>query len=75
MMQVIIHEIERMQIKSIMNFVAHFNGWKKRYPTLEFIIPATVLTTLDTGAGSKPVITGEVKPGEKTTEKTIEKVA
>jgi hypothetical protein len=64
-MQVIVHEVERLQIKSKMNVISHFNGWKKTYPGLEFIIPATLLTTLDTGAGSKPVVTGSVKPNEK----------
>lgn len=64
-MQVIIHEVERMQIKNIMNVVAHVNGWKTKYPGLDFIIPATLLTTLDTGAGSKPVVTGDSKPADK----------
>lgn len=38
-----------------LNFVAEFNGWKKKYPTLEFRSKQTILTTLDTGAGSKDV--------------------
>jgi hypothetical protein len=63
-LQVIVHEVERMQIKNIMNVVKHFNGWTKSHPGLEFIIPATLLTTLDTGAGSKPVLTGDIKPDE-----------
>jgi hypothetical protein len=44
-LQVIVHEVERMQIKSIMNVVKHFNGWAQKHPGLEFIIPATLLTT------------------------------
>jgi len=38
-----------------LNFVAEYNGWKKKYPTLEFRSKQTILTTLDTGAGSKQV--------------------
>ena len=58
--QIIIRELERMYIRKIYNIISRFNGWDKKYPGLEFIIPATVLTTLDTGAGSKPVNTGGV---------------
>lgn len=39
-----------------LDFVAEFNGWKKRYPTLEFRSKKTLLTTLDTGAGSKETV-------------------
>lgn len=38
-----------------LDFIAEFNGWKKKYPTLEFRSKQTILTTLDTGAGSKEV--------------------
>lgn len=38
-----------------LNFIADYNGWKKKYPTLEFRSKQTILTTLDTGAGSKEV--------------------
>jgi len=58
LMQVIIHEFERQLIRQMMNVVKYFNGWHQKHPGLEFIIPATVLTTLDTGAGTKNVITG-----------------
>lgn len=51
-------EVERVVVKNKMNVVKHFNGWVKRLPGLDFIIPATILTTLDTGAGSKNVVTG-----------------
>jgi hypothetical protein len=61
LMQIILHELERQYIRRIMMVPAHFNGWKKKYPGLDFIIPATTLTTLDTGAGSKPVVTGNTK--------------
>lgn len=64
LMQVVIHEVERQQVKSILNVVKFFNGWNKKYPGLDFIIPATILTTLDTGAGSKQVMTGISKPKE-----------
>ncbi len=63
-LQVIITEIERIAVKSLMNSVKHFNGWSQRLPGLDFIIPATILTTLDTGAGSKPVVTGNTKTKE-----------
>lgn len=38
-----------------LNFIAEFNGWKKKYKNLEFRSKQTILTTLDTGAGSKEV--------------------
>lgn len=71
LMQIIIRELERMYVRKIYNIVKRFNGWDKKYPGLEFIIPATILTTLDTGAGSKPVNTGGVdnKPKENGTDK------
>lgn len=59
-MQVIIHELERKNIQRVMNVIKYFNGWNVTHPGLEFIIPATILTTLDTGATSKPVMTGGV---------------
>lgn len=60
LMQIIIRELERMYIRKIYNLVSRFNGWDEKYPGLEFIIPATVLTTLDTGGSSKPVNTGGI---------------
>jgi hypothetical protein len=62
LMQVIIHEVERQMIRSIMHVIKRFNKWDVKYPGLDFIIPATILTTLDTGAGSKQVITGGANP-------------
>jgi hypothetical protein len=62
--QIIITELERRFIKHVMCVPKYVNGWAKKHPGLEFIIPATSLTTLDTGAGSKPVITGGVHPNE-----------
>jgi hypothetical protein len=59
--QVVITELERRFIRHIMNVVKYVNGWDAKYPGLEFIIPATALTTLDTGAGSKPINTGGFK--------------
>jgi hypothetical protein len=60
LMQVIIHELERKQVQRVMNVIKYFNGWNITYPGLEFIIPATIMTTLDTGASSKPVVTGGI---------------
>lgn len=65
LMQIIIRELERMYIRKIYNIVKRFNGWDTTYPGLEFIIPATVLTTLDTGGSSKPVNTGGIEPKKK----------
>lgn len=66
LMQIIIREVERMYIRKIWNIIKRFNEWDVKYPGLEFILQATILTTLDTGAGSKPVNTGGVdsKPKE-----------
>lgn len=36
-----------------LDFIAEYNGWKDKYPGLEFRSKQTILTTLDTGAGSK----------------------
>ena len=63
--QIIIRELERMYIRKIYQLVSRFNGWDVRHPGLEFILPATVLTTLDTGAGSKQVTPGGVEPKPK----------
>lgn len=62
LMQIIIRELERMYIRKIYNIIKRFNGWDVKYPGLEFIIPATILTTLDTGGSSKPVNTGGIDP-------------
>lgn len=64
LMQIILHEFERQNVRRVMNVIKYFNGWNERYKGLEFIIPATVLTTLDTGGSSKPIITGNVNPKE-----------
>lgn len=62
LMQVIMMELERQHVRRILSVPAHFNGWKKRLGSgLDFIIPATVLTTLDTGSGTKPITTGDTK--------------
>lgn len=63
--QTILHEVERQKVSKIMNVIKFFNGWHKKHKGLEFIIPATVLTTTDTGGSSKPVVTGGVNPKEK----------
>ncbi|SEI39437.1 hypothetical protein SAMN05216327_101196 [Dyadobacter sp. SG02] len=38
-----------------LDFVAEYNGWKKKYPMLQFRSQQTLLTTLDTGADAKKV--------------------
>lgn len=63
LIQVIIHELERQNVRRIFNVIKRFNGWDKKYvkdqnQKLEFIIPATIPTTLDTGSNVKPMITG-----------------
>lgn len=62
LLQVIIHEFERHIIRRIMSVPKFVNGWNVTYPGLDFIIPTTLLTTLDTGAGTKPVIPGNTNP-------------
>lgn len=61
LMQVILHEVERQAIYSIMNVVAMFNGWDVKYPGLDWIIPTTILTTTDTGGGTTVAMTGDKK--------------
>jgi hypothetical protein len=61
-MQVVIHEFERQMVRTLFNVIKHFNGWADKYPGLQFLIPATILTTLDTGASSKQVVTGAEAP-------------
>lgn len=61
MLQVMLHELERQNVRRVMMVIAYFNGWKKKYPGLDFIIPATLLTTLDTGSSTKTAVTGPAK--------------
>lgn len=58
LMQVILMELERQNVRRVLHVPKVVNGWDKRIPGLDFIIPATLLTTLDTGAGTKPAVTG-----------------
>lgn len=44
----------RARILSPLRFIAEYNGWTKRYPRLSFKFRDTLLTTLDTGAPTKP---------------------
>ncbi|RYD84401.1 MAG: hypothetical protein EOP84_05580 [Verrucomicrobiaceae bacterium] len=68
--QVIRMEPERRQIMRIMNVIRDFNGWNTgKFKGLEFIIPATILTTLDTGGGTKPIVTGGAQPNDKKNKK------
>ncbi|QIP16817.1 hypothetical protein G8759_31330 [Spirosoma aureum] len=39
-----------------LEFVAEYNGWKARFPNLRFQFRDTILTTLDTGAGTKKTL-------------------
>ena len=39
-----------------LEFVADYNGWKARFPNLRFRFRDTILTTLDTGAGTKKTL-------------------
>jgi hypothetical protein len=66
LMQVTLLELERQNIRRALHVPKIFNGWAKKHPGLDFIIPATVLTTLDTGAGTKPILPGGTKPDEGT---------
>lgn len=65
--QVLMHEPERKNLTRIYNIIKKFNKWDVNYakPGLQLqpVIPATILTTLDTGSGTKPVMTGGVEPG------------
>lgn len=69
LMQVILHEVERQVIYSIMNVIARFNGWDVKYPGLDWIIPTTILTTTDTGGGTTVAMTGDKKTEKDTKEK------
>lgn len=60
--QVVISELQRKVVQHFMNVPKYVNGWHKTHPGLQFIIFATALTTLDTGAGSKPITTGGIQP-------------
>jgi hypothetical protein len=64
LVQVIHHELERQNVRRNLMVPARFNGWTEKYPGLDFVIPATLLTTLDTGSGTKPIVTGETKKKE-----------
>lgn len=61
-LQIITLEPERMAIRRVYNIIKKFNGWDREFAkqglTLEPVIMNTILTTLDTGAGSKPVMLG-----------------
>lgn len=47
---------DRHMITEQAMFVAQYNGWIKRYPNLKLIHIDKVLTTLDTGAGTKKTV-------------------
>ncbi|MGN6416875.1 MAG: hypothetical protein ACTHMC_05265 [Pseudobacter sp.] len=62
LIQVIIHELERQNVRRKFNLISRFNGWSDKYNSgdqrLEWFIPATIPTTLDTGSNTKPMVTG-----------------
>jgi hypothetical protein len=68
-LQVIIHQVERWVVQDMFTVFKYFNGWAKKYPGLDFIIPATILTTLDTGGSSKSVVPGSIKQPDNATDK------
>lgn len=57
LLQVMQAEPERQRLIRILNLVAKFNGWKKKYNGFKWVISSTIPTTLDTGGSSKPEIT------------------
>jgi len=57
LLQVMMAEPERRQLIRILNIVAKFNGWTKRYEGFKWVISSTIPTTLDTGGSSKQEIT------------------
>lgn len=64
--QTIIHEVERMAVRKFMMIITYFNKWNEGdRKGFEFIIPMTIQTTTDTGAGTKPIVTGNTQPKEK----------
>jgi hypothetical protein len=62
---VILAEKERQEVRAMMNFFKYFNGWNATYKNLDFVIPGTILTTLDSGAGSKQIVNGAAAPQKK----------
>lgn len=61
-LQIITLEPERMAIRRVYNIIKKFNGWDQKHAkpglNLEPVMMNTILTTLDTGAGSKSVMLG-----------------
>lgn len=58
LLQVMMAEPERRRLIRILNIVARFNGWDKKYPGFKWVISSTIPTTLDTGGSSKPEVQG-----------------
>lgn len=64
--QTIFHEVERNVIRMFLNIPKMRNKWNEgNYKGLEFIIPMTIQTTTDTGAGTKPIVNGNTQTKEK----------
>lgn len=53
LLQIMMAEFERHQLRRLMNVVKGYNKWDKK---VQFMIPAYVLTTLDTGGSTKSVV-------------------
>jgi hypothetical protein len=60
MLQVNLHQMEREHLLSVMEMVTYYNKWRDKYPKLQWVIPANVPTTLDTGQESRNVGTVDV---------------
>lgn len=56
LMQVLIHVFERELVNHLLWPIAEFNGWTEKYDNFEWVIPATILTTTDTGGSVKPTM-------------------
>lgn len=69
LLQVVVSELYRKYIQHIFNVPKYVNGWDEEFKGLEFIIFATALTTLDTGAGTKPITTGGIQTKDNGTNK------
>lgn len=55
LLQIMAAAFERSQVRRIFNIVKRYNGWDSK---IQFMIPTSVLTTLDTGGSDKNVVEG-----------------
>lgn len=54
----------RRKILEPLNFIAKFNGWKKKYPFLRFEFQDTILTTLDKGKNTQTSVNTAKAPND-----------